>query len=203
MKPLVVPLPEAMNEGKVSVEWAIQSRRSVRNYKGNPLKLEQVSQLLWSAQGMTKKGYRAIPSAGATYPLELFVVVSQNSVVGLSEGIYHYNPESHALTLTVKGDFQNQLCSACLWQEFVQEAPLSIVIVADYSRTTRRYGNRGERYVLMEVGHAGQNISLQAIAMGLATVMVGAFKDEEISHVMQLSSNYEPLYVIPVGYPHT
>jgi SagB-type dehydrogenase family enzyme len=102
----------------------------------------------------------------------------------------------------VKGDFQNQLCSACLWQDFVQEAPLSIVIVADYSRTTRRYGNRGERYVLMEVGHAGQNISLQAIAMGLATVMVGSFRDEEISHVMQLSSNYEPLYVIPVGYPH-
>jgi SagB-type dehydrogenase family enzyme len=201
MKSGVMPLPEVKKQSQISVESAIQERRSVRSYKENALNLEQISQLLWSAQGMTKRGYRTVPSAGATYPLELFVVVAQNGIEGLAEGIYHYYPESHSLALTMKGDFRDHLCSACLWQEFIKEVPLCIVIVADYSRTTARYGERGKRYVLMEVGHVGQNVSLQAVAMGLATVMVGAFKDEEVSKVMKLRSNYEPLYVIPVGYP--
>jgi SagB-type dehydrogenase family enzyme len=149
---------------------------------------------------VTKDGYRTVPSAGATYPLELFIIVAPKGVEGIEEGMYHYKSETHSLVLMREGDFRNHLCSACFWQEFIKEAPLSMVIVADYTRTTRRYGNRGRRYVLMEVGHAGQNISLQAIAMGLATVMVGAFSDEEVSKVIGLNPNFEPLYVIPVGY---
>lgn len=202
MEPLEILLPKVRKKSDVSLELAIQGRRSIRSYKDSALNLGQLSQLLWSAQGVTKRGYRAIPSAGATYPLELFIVLAQNGVEGLPEGVYHYHSESHSLSLIINGDFRNHLCSACLWQEFIKEAPSSIVIVADYSRTTRRYGSRGKRYVLMEAGHAGQNISLQAVAMGLATVMVGAFRDEEVSNVIKLSSNYEPLYVIPVGYPH-
>ena len=195
-------LPEVRKKSGVPLEVAIQRRRSVRNYRQSALNLHQISQLLWSAQGMTERGYRTVPSAGATYPLKIFLVVGQRGVEGLPEGIYHYQPETHSLALTVKGDHRNPLCSASLWQEFIQEAPLSMVIVADYSRTTRRYGDLGRRYVLMEAGHVGQNVSLQAVAMGLATVMVGAFRDEEVATVMRLNPDFEPLYVIPVGYPN-
>jgi len=201
MKSGQIPLPGARKNSEVSLEAAIQERKSVRNYRKQHLTLQQVSQLLWSAQGMRRDGCRTVPSAGATYPLELFLVVAIKSVEGLQEGIYHYDPETHSLVLIAEGDFRSHLCNACLWQEFIQEAPLSIVIAAEYERTMKRYGNRGRRYVLMEVGHAGQNISLQAIAMGLATVMVGAFKDEEVSKVIRLNPKFEPLYVIPVGYP--
>jgi SagB-type dehydrogenase family enzyme len=197
-----IPLPEVRKKSEVPLEVAIQRRRSVRHYRQSALNLHQISQLLWSAQGMTERGYRTVPSAGATYPLKIFLVAGQRGVEGLPEGIYHYQPETHSLALAVKGDHRNPLCSASLGQEFIQKAPLSMVIVADYSRTTRRYGDRGRRYVLMEAGHVGQNVSLQAVAMGLATVMVGAFRDEEVATVMRLSPNFEPLYVIPIGYPN-
>jgi len=142
-----------------------------------------------------------VPSAGATYPLEVFVVCGTGCVEQISEGIYHYNADNHSLTLHHRGDVRFELARAALDQEFIYEAPVDIVICAIYERTMRRYGTRGERYVHMEVGHAGQNIYLQATAFGLGTVAVGAFHDESVREVLRLDRQYRPLYIMPVGRP--
>ncbi len=158
---------------------------------------------MWATQGITDASLksRAIPSAGATYPLEIFVVCGQNSIEEISDGIYHYSIAHHSLTLHHAGDVRLDLARAALNQEFIYEAPVDIVICALYQRTTLGYGSRGERYVHMEVGHAGQNIYLQATALGLATVAIGAFNDEQVREVLRLDKQYKPLYIMPVGRP--
>lgn len=197
-----VGLPAPTRCGGMPVEEAITRRRSVRSYKRETLPLSHLSQVLWSAQGITSaEGLRAAPSAGATYPLEVYVLVGRGAVEGLGEGVYHYNVENHSLHLHKGGDLRKQLSTAALDQEFIAEAPVDIVICALYERTSWRYGGRTERYVHMEVGHAGQNIHLQAEALGLAVVMVGAFHDEEVSRVMGLEREVKPLYIIPLGKP--
>jgi len=184
----------------MSLEEAIAGRRSVRRYQGEPLSLSHLSQVLWAAQGITDaRGLRAAPSAGATYPLEVFAVVG--NVEGLEAGIYHYDVKNHSLGLHKEGDRRRELAHAALNQEFIAQVPVDIVICALYERTCRHYGRRGERYVHMDVGHAGENVSLQAVALGLATVIVGAFEDEQVSMVMALAEEVKPLYIIPVGKP--
>jgi len=185
------------------LEEAIAGRRSVRDFTPEPISQLQLSQILWSAQGITDTSwkYRAVPSAGATYPLEIFVVCGTNGVEAIDGGIYGYNIDSHSLTLLHKGDVRSELARAALGQEFIYEAPVDIVICAVYSRTLARYGSRGERYVHMEVGHAGQNIYLQATALGLATVAIGAFNDEQVREVLRLDKQCKPLYIMPVGRP--
>ena len=187
----------------MSLEEAIARRRSVRDFTPQPVSQTQLSQILWATQGITDSSweYRTVPSAGATYPLEVFVVCGQNSIEELDEGIYHYHIDSHSLTLHHKGDVRSELARAALSQQFIYEAPLDIVICAEYERTLRRYGSRGERYVHIEVGHAGQNIYLQATALGLATVAIGAFHDEQAREVLRLDKRYNPLYIMPVGKP--
>ena len=192
----VVPLPEPRLRGEMSVEEAIAKRRSVRSYRDESLTLEELSQLLWSAQGITSSnGYRSAPSAGATYPFEVYVVVG--NVEGLELGIYRYIPGKHALELVKSGDYRIELQRACLDQEWVGSAPVDIVLVAFYERTTEVYGERGVRYVHMEAGHIGQNVYLQATALGLGTVAVGAFHDDEVASL--LGTEGAPLYVFPVG----
>lgn len=188
-------LPAPRTEGEMSVEEAIAKRRSIRTYKNEPLKIEELGQLLWAAQGITHEYKRAAPSAGATYPFEIFVVVG--NVEGLKPGIYHYDPFEHSLTLTKEGDFRKELQEAALGQEWVGNAAINIVLVAFYERTTKYYGERGIRYVHMEAGHIGQNIYLQATALGLGTVAVGAFHDEEVARI--IGTNGAPLYIFPVG----
>jgi SagB-type dehydrogenase family enzyme len=144
---------------------------------------------------------KTVPSAGATYPLEVFIVCGGNSIEGIGDGVYHYNIDRHCLTQHQKGDARLTLARAALEQEFIYEAPVDIVICAVYERTLRRYGARGERYVHMEVGHAGQNIYLQATALGLATVAIGAFDDEQVREVLSLDKQIKPLYIMPVGQP--
>ena len=144
---------------------------------------------------------RAVPSAGATYPLEIFVVCGQNSIEEIEDGIYHYNVAHHSLTLHHKGDVRLDLARVALGEETIYQAPVDIIICALYERTTLHYGSRGERYVHMEVGHAGQNIYLQATALGLATVAIGAFYDEQVRQVLRLDKQYKPLYIMPVGRP--
>ncbi len=196
-------LPYPRLKGKMTVEEAIAYRRSIREYKDEPLTISQLSQLLWAAQGITnpKRGFRAAPSAGATYPLEVYVVVGKNGVVGLKPGVYKYLPHEHAIILVKEGDVRKELYEAALRQEWVLRAPISIVITAVYERTTSRYGERGIRYVHMEVGHVGQNIYLQATALGLATVVVGAFYDDMVRTIINASKNEHPLYIVPVGKP--
>ncbi len=184
----------------MSLEETIARRRSVREYKGEPLSLSQLSQVLWAAQGLTDtRGLRAVPSAGATYPLEVFILIGRGGVEGLEPGMYHYNVANHSLNLYKEGDQRRELAIAALDQEFIAQVPVDIVICAIYERTSRYYGPRGERYVHMDLGHAGENVSLQAVALGLATVMVGAFDDEQVSAVMGLAKEVKPLYIIPLG----
>ena len=178
----------------MSVEETLHQRRSQRDYKKGSLNQEQVSQLLWAASG--KNLYRrTVPSAGATYPLEIYLVAGK--VEGLEKGIYHYSPSSHTLERITDQDIRNRLSSASLGQGMIERAPINIIVAAGYGRTTAHYGQRGIRYVQMEVGHVGQNISLQAIALGLGTVMIGAFEDREVKEVLGIEE--DPLYVIPVG----
>jgi SagB-type dehydrogenase family enzyme len=193
-------LPQPKFQGDMSVEEAIKLRRSVRDFQDNPLSFEQISQLLWAGQGVTMGFKRAAPSAGATYPLTVYVVVGDDTVSGLAAGIYEYIPMTHSLVLMKSGDFRQRIAEACLNQTFIQEAPVSIVIAADYERTTARYGERGIRYVHMEAGHVGENIYLQAVALGLGTVVVGAFLDADLAQGLDLPEEQVPLYVMPVGY---
>jgi len=190
----VIKLPSPKKKGDVSVEMAILKRRSRREFTAQTLTREQISQLLWAAQGITDpQGYfRSAPSAGVLYPLEIYVV--------LPEGTYHYLPGEHALQKVSEGDLRPSLSDAALGQDFIIEAPLDIVISAIYERTTGKYGERGIRYVHMEAGHCAQNIHLQAVALGLASVPVGAFSDEGVSKALSLPAECKPLYIIPVGY---
>lgn len=199
----VVKLPQPQVSGKMSVEDALAKRRSIREYTGQPLTLAELSQLLWAAQGITEPryGFRTAPSAGATYPLEIYLVVGQDGVVGLEAGVYQYNPRSHALALIFRGDLRSELSVAAIDQRWVAEARIDIVIAAVFERTTAKYGERGVRYVYMEAGHAGQNVYLQATALGLGTVVIGAFHDEEVQRVLRMPRDHKPLYIMPVGYP--
>ncbi len=199
---LVIKLSPPQLKGKMSLEEAIASRRSVRRYRSEPLTPSQLSQLLWSAQGITRAGrLRAAPSAGATYPLEIFAFVGKQAIEELQAGIYHYDVGNHSLVLHQPGDLRKELARAALDQGFIANAPLDIVICALYPRTSYRYGRRGERYVHMEVGHVGENIHLQAVALGLATVEVGAFDDEEVRKVLGVEEQIKPLYIMPIGKP--
>jgi len=195
-----IKLPPSSFKGELSVEEAIKKRRSQRSFLDRSLSLSQVSQILWAAQGITEEGgfKRAAPSAGALYPLEIYLVVK--NVEELEKGVYHYHPQDHVISFVLKGNYQDTLARACLSQSFVAASPLCIVIAAEHERTSIKYGERGIRYVLMEVGHVGQNICLQAVALGLATCPVGAFMDEEVSRVLELPRRHRPLYVLAVGY---
>jgi SagB-type dehydrogenase family enzyme len=188
--------------GKVSLEETIAKRRAIRKYGAKPLSLFQLSQILWAAQGITGAGkLRAAPSAGATYPLEIFALIGRQAVEELQAGIYHYEADSHSLSLHLQGDLRRDLARAALDQGFIAQAPVDIVICALYTRTSYTYGRRGERYVHIEVGHVAENIHLQAVALELATVEVGAFDDEEVRKVLGLEEQIKPLYIMPVGEP--
>ena len=189
-----VILPKPWLKSNISLEEALNNRRSVRQFKPVDLKLEDISQILWAAQGITEisTGFRTAPSAGALYPLELFIVKS--------DGLFQYVPEGHKLKKLNSSDLRSELMEASLSQKSVSEAPVDIVITAIYERTTVKYGNRGIRYVHMEAGHACQNILIEAAALELGAVPIGAFSDTEVQKVLGLPKDYIPLYVVPVGY---
>jgi len=198
--PQKIKLPEPRYDGKVSVEKAMHLRRSIRSYKTEPLSLNNISQLLWAAQGKTSpQGYRTAPSAGALYPLEVYLFAFD--VTGLKEGAYQYFPNEHSIAMTRKGNVREDLCKSSLNQSPVRYAPAVFVVSAVYERTIRKYGQRGGRYVQIEAGHAAQNICLQAVSEGLGTVVVGAFLDHEINALLNSIPEARPLYIIPAGVP--
>ena len=188
-----VKLPPPEYESETSVEEAILKRQSVREYLPEPLTLKELSQLLWAAQGITHDGKRAAPSAGALYPLTVYVVVGD--VTGLESGLYEYIPETHELVRLSRGDLREDVYEAALYQPWVKNAPIDLIIAANYSRTTQRYGERGVRYVHMEAGHVSENVYLQAVSLGLGTVCVGAFYDERLREILGISED-------PVSYTH-
>ncbi len=192
-------LPEPRFCSGISIEQALLERRSIRSYADRPLTLSDISQLLWAAQGITDPatGFRTAPSAGATYPLETYLVAG--NVKNVAPGVYRYEPGEHKLVKVLEGDVMAELASAAVGQSWVREAGANIVFTAVYERTTQRYGDRGERYVHMEAGHASQNVYLQATALQLGTVTIGAFYDEQVQEILLLPDNEKPLYIMPVG----
>ena len=197
-----IALPEPSQDGETAVEAALADRRSRRTYGEESLRLAALGQLLWAAQGITapSTGHRAAPSAGATYPLELYVVVGDPGVSGLDSGVYHYDVQTHELTRLATGNRQPELRAATLDQEWVGQGAIDVVVCADDERTTAKYGPRGkERYVPMEAGHVGENLYLQAESLDLAMVTVGAFRDERVRELVDAPATQRPLYVIPVG----
>jgi len=195
-----VALPKPSLEGEVSVERAMALRRSLRKFAPEPLALSAMSQLLWAAQGITHPdGRRTAPSAGALYPLEVYLIAG--AVSGVRPGVYRYDPQRHRLLHRSEGDLRAGVAKAAFFQDWVAEAPAIFVLAAVYQRTARKYGERAARYVHMEVGHAAQNIHLQAGALGLGTTMVGAFRDEELERMLGLPEQAKPLGLLPIGKP--
>ncbi|MBW2589728.1 MAG: SagB/ThcOx family dehydrogenase [Deltaproteobacteria bacterium] len=193
-----IKLPKPKYNSDVSLEESLIKRRSVRDYTGELLSLEEVSQLLWAAQGTTSdRGFRTAPSAGALYPLEVYVIVGD--VQDLAVGIYLYKPKKHEVVMIADKDVRQQLAGAALGQSSVKNGAIDLVFTAVYQRTTVKYGDRGIKYVHMEIGHAAQNVCLQATAMELGVVTIGAFNDQKVSRILNLPKDEEPLYIIPVG----
>ncbi len=194
----MISLPQPDTKGTMSLEEALLARRSIRNYSNQPLSAGEISQLLWSAQGITnEQGFRTAPSAGATFPLELFLMA--NNVTDISKGIYQYNPHNNSLNLLHEKDLAAEVSRASHSQSMIYEAGAVIIFGAVFERTTSRYGNRGERYVFNEVGHASQNVHLQAAALNLGTVVIGAFQDHEVEQILNLDDQIRILYMMPVG----
>ncbi len=191
----IVQLPAPEQKGKMSVEEALARRRSVRQFARQALTERELSQLLWAAQGITHPdGLRTTPSAGALYPLELYVATAS--------GFYHYEPKGHRLVQLFDRDLRTSVRRAALDQEAITQAPAVFVIAAVYERTSRKYGaTRTPRYVHMEAGHAAENLLLEAAALGLGGVPIGAFDDDALHNVLALKRDCRPLYLIPVGHP--
>jgi SagB-type dehydrogenase family enzyme len=195
-----IPLPPPATRGSMTVEEALATRRSVRAYRDDALPLAHLGQLLWAAQGITDaEGHRTAPSAGARYPLELYVVAGH--VAGLPPGVYRYRPAAHALAPHLSGDRLRHLVEAAARQDWIAQTAAVLVIASVDERTRARYRDRTDRYVAIEVGHVGQNVYLQATALGLATTMVGAFEDDSVSAVLQLDRAERPIALMPVGRP--
>ncbi len=195
-------LPKPLTDGNVSLEQTIKNRRTIRSFDSKSLGLEQMSQMLSAAQGISEdRGLkRTAPSGGALYPMDIYAVTGNNGVEKLKPGIYHYEPVSHSVSLISEGDFRNEVASVSLWQSWMAKAPLNLVVTAEYSRICSKYGERGIRYATIEAGHVGQNIFLQAVAMGLGAGIVGAFDDKKLISIMSMPKTHEPLLVMPVGY---
>ncbi len=198
MEQTIINLPQPHKESEISLEETILKRRSEREFKSEEISIQALSQILWSAQGITDPtGKRTAPSAGATYPLEVYVFIG--NVESLDTGIYRYLPHEHQIEKMAAVDKRKEIAQAALGQEFISKAPLLLVFSAFPERTTDRYGERGYRYVHMEAGHAAQNVYLQCVAQGLGTVVVGAFHDEKIREILNMAEEELPLYIMPVG----
>jgi SagB-type dehydrogenase family enzyme len=190
-------LPAPKLKGHVSIEETLNQRQSIRQFQDKPLSIEQVSQLLWAAQGIThswgERKFRTAPSAGATYPFELYVFTSS--------GGYKYNTVEHSLSRAFDDDLRKAISEASLGQTAVSDAHAVFVLTMIEERTSQRYGDRAYRYICMEAGHIAQNIHLMAVALGLGSVPVGAFNDEEVAKILSIDEGEVPLYIIPVGFP--
>lgn len=194
----LIRLPDPKYEGEHSIEWTLLHRRSARRYLRGSLSMNEVGQILWAAQGCNSaRGFGTAPSAGATFPLETFLAIGD--VEQLTPGLYRYLRKEHAVSSIMAGDLRPELCRAALGQGCVRDGAAAIIFAAVYSRTTQRYGERGFRYVHMEAGHAQQNVYLQAAALGIGTVVVGALEDREVKRIMGMKDDEEPLSIMPLG----
>ncbi|ADV64870.1 SagB/ThcOx family dehydrogenase [Desulfurococcus mucosus] len=204
----IILLPPPRRLTGMSVEEALLSRRSIREFKGEAVRLVDLALILWATYGVNDpaEGLLTTPSAGATYPLRVYLVAGEKGVVDgeayLEAGVYRYEPRRHVLVHVRSGDVRGELSRAALMQEYVAGAPVSIVLTAVYDETVKVYGRRGrERYVPMEAGHACENTYLMATALGYGAVAVGAFRDEDVLKAIGAGKGETPLYVVPIGVP--
>jgi len=196
----LIKLPGTRKDSDTSVEKALSTRRSIREYHSDPLSLQEISQLLWSAYGITSdEGFRTAPSAMAAYPLELYV--NATAVEGLDPGLYHYLADGHSLEKLIPEDRREALFASTFDQKAVQAAPAILIFSAVYERTCAKLGEAGRDHVHMDLGHAGENVHLQAVALGLGTVVIGAFRPPQAREVLGLPEDETPLYLMPVGRP--
>lgn len=193
-----VRLPPPVTDGRLAVEAAMLLRRSVRDYGPGFVSLEDISQILWAAQGVTDRaGYRTAPSAGALYPLEIWLAAG--NIETLEASTYRYNPHEHLLERGTPGDWRGVIAEAALSQRWIADAAAILIITAVERRTTAKYGERGIRYIHIEAGHVAQNVYLQAVTLGLGTTIVGAFDDDAVAHVADLPRDHVPLCLLPIG----
>jgi len=194
-----IELPEPERSGEISIEESLQQRRSVREYASTPLSLMEIGQLAWSAQGITDpgRGFRTAPSAGATFPMELYFMITGTD--NATDGVYRYRPDDHALVLITDSDLRQDLQGVALGQESITAAPVVLVITGVLSRIEPRYRDRAMRYMYMEAGHVAQNVYLQSVPLDIGTVVIGAFSDDGVSDVMDLDDGEYPLYIMPIG----
>ena len=201
----ITDLPAPVLTGNLSVEEAIQNRRSVRTFNNESVSLGNVSQILWAAQGITDKqnNLRAAPSAGQVYPLEIYVIAGNNSVSGLQAGVYLYEPSNNTLEMIMTGDARSDLAQIADGQPWIKNAPIDILITGNYLKMMGKYSNKdlSTRFVDLEAGHVGENIYLQSESLGLVTVSIGSFNENQLIQRFNLSSNEIPLYIFPVGHP--
>lgn len=199
-----IKLPAPSKQGALSLEQTLAQRRTHRSFVAKPISLNQLSQLLWAAYGVTGGKYgialKTAPSAGATYPLEIYAVVGKGALKELKPGVYRYLPENHSLELIKAGDQRQAAASASLGQSWAAQAPVMLLIAAQYERCTTKYGQRGRTYTHIEAGCVGQNIFLQAEALGLKAGIIGAFDDDELADSLGIPTNQPPLLLMPVGY---
>ncbi|MDH4197174.1 MAG: SagB/ThcOx family dehydrogenase [Candidatus Aminicenantes bacterium] len=209
----VIKLPAPRHESGTSVEKAINLRRSIRGYADDPLSISEISQLLWAAQGFTQErkepprmwnpkyewqgGLRTAPSAGALYPMEIYLLAG--NVEGLAKGVYKFVPKDHSLKKITAVDKRTDLCNAALKQGSIEKAAAVIVMAGVYERTSFKYGERAERYVHIEVGSIAENVYLQGMTLGIGTVIIGAFADKDVKNVLQLPEDENPLAIMPLG----
>lgn len=200
-----IKLPKPAFTGKMSVEAAMLKKKSVRHFSKDPLTLEQVSQLLWAANGalpvdaISGATVKTLPSAGGIYPLEIFLLTGNDTIKGLPAGIFQYYAISNSLVQTSQGDGRLALAQAALSQLWIASAPAVIVIAASFNKMTAKYGNEGIKYVFMESGSSNQNLYLQAEALGLRMGTVGAFEAGSVSSAIKISAGVTPLLIVPVG----
>lgn len=190
-------LPQPQRKSQTSLEETLQKRRSIREYKNEPLSLKEIAQILWASQGITEGSHRTVPSAGALYPIEIYLVVK--NVEGVAEGAYRYDPKDHKLVFIVDGDLNKAVAEAAASQEWIESSAAILLISADFEKTTQKYGERGRQYVWMEAGHSAQNVYLQAVSLGLGTVSVGAFDNEKVQKILNLPPNIQSLVIMPIG----
>ena len=199
-----IALPSPSYKGTISVEEALKARRTHRSFQSRPLTLKQFSQILWGAYGVTAQKYgsflKTAPSAGALYPLDIYGVVGQGGVETLAPGVYHFRPENHTVELVKQGDLRAEVARHALQQMWLAKAPLILVITGEYNRSSLKYGRRGVTYTHIEAGHVGQNIFLQAEAIGLKAGSVGAFNNRGVVTAIGLPPSHDPLLIMPVGY---
>ncbi len=191
----ILTLPAPSSSGTMPLEAALARRRSIRSFTAEPLTTAELSQLVWAAQGITdpSRGYRSAPSAGALFPLELYLVKA--------DGIFHYLPHGHRLERVAETDQRAELASAAYGQDALRRAALDLVIVGVLERTRVKYGARAEAFVNLEAGHAAQNLLLEATAMGLGAVPIGGFEESALARALPLAPGETPLYIVSIGHP--